>query len=91
MSDVLYDVTGPIARLTLNRPARGNGLTRKLLTALEAQIERADLDPQVRVLVLSGAGSGFCGGYDLVEYAEGAAIADESGAAEGSVREGTLT
>jgi enoyl-CoA hydratase/carnithine racemase len=70
MPDILYEVAGPIARLTLNRPARGNGLTRGLLEELERLIERADLDPEVHVLVLRGAGSGFCGGYDLVEAAE---------------------
>jgi enoyl-CoA hydratase len=70
MSDVEYSVTGPIARLTLNRPGRGNGITRSLLDELEQLVERADLDPQVRVLLLSGAGTGFCGGYDLVATAE---------------------
>lgn len=86
MGDLLYSVTGSVARVTLNRPARGNGLTRGLLAELESVIERADLDPEVRVVLLSGAGSGFCGGYDLVEYAEGAASADDgdSGAPEGS-------
>jgi enoyl-CoA hydratase len=68
---VLYEVTGRIARLTLNRPERGNGITRALIAALAACVERADLDPSVHVLVLSGAGPGFCGGYDLVESAEG--------------------
>lgn len=71
MSDVEYAVTGPVARLTLNRPNRGNGITRGLLEQLEQLVERADLDPQVRVLLLSGAGTGFCGGYDLVQSAEG--------------------
>jgi enoyl-CoA hydratase len=72
MSDgpVLYERTGHIGRITLNRPARGNGLTRGLLTALEQTVEHADLDPEVRVVLLTGAGSGFCGGYDLVESAE---------------------
>jgi enoyl-CoA hydratase len=63
-------VTAGIARLTLNRPDRGNALTRELLSELERSVERADLDPEVHVLLLSGAGKGFCGGYDLVEYAE---------------------
>jgi enoyl-CoA hydratase len=68
---VTYELTGRIARLTLNRPHRGNGITRALLDELEASVERADLDPAVHVLLLSGAGPGFCGGYDLVESAEG--------------------
>jgi len=70
MADIVYEVAGPVARLTLDRPERGNGLTRGLLEELEELIERADLDPEVRVLLLRGAGSGFCGGYDLVEAAE---------------------
>jgi enoyl-CoA hydratase len=71
MADVEYEVTGPIARLTLNRPQRGNGITRSLLVELRQAVERADLDPAVHVLLLAGAGRGFCGGYDLVQSAEG--------------------
>lgn len=69
--ELLYEVDGRVARLTLNRPERGNGLTRSLIAALEGAVERADLDPGVRVLLLSGAGTGFCGGYDLLDSAEG--------------------
>jgi enoyl-CoA hydratase len=71
MAEVLYEVTERVARLTLNRPERGNGLTPSLLTELAAAVERADLDPEVRVLLLAGRGKGFCGGYDLVWSAEG--------------------
>ncbi len=71
MSAVTLEVTGRVARLTLNRPERGNGITRALVTELERCVEQADLDPDVHVLLLSGAGKGFCGGYDLVESAEG--------------------
>ncbi|MHB8658645.1 MAG: crotonase/enoyl-CoA hydratase family protein [Solirubrobacteraceae bacterium] len=70
MSEVLYEVDGRLARITLNRPERGNGITRDLLSELERLVERADLDPRVHVLLLSGAGRGFCGGYDLVQSAE---------------------
>jgi enoyl-CoA hydratase len=76
--------TGRVARITLNRPERGNGITRALLTELEAAVERADLDPAVHVILLSGAGKGFCGGYDLVESAEGSIGPTESAAAPGS-------
>src|SRR5947209_1186111 len=72
MADVLYEVSDRVARLTLNRPARGNGITRRLVTELEQCVERADLDPAVHVLLLAGKGKGFCGGYDLVQSAEGA-------------------
>ena len=68
---VRYDVDGRIARLTLDRPGRGNGITRALVVELAESVERADLDPRVHVLLLAGAGPGFCAGYDLVESAEG--------------------
>jgi enoyl-CoA hydratase len=66
-----YDVADRIARITLDRPERGNGITRMLATELEQCVERADLDPSVHAIVLCGNGKGFCGGYDLVESAEG--------------------
>jgi len=46
--------------------------------------ERANLDPEVHVIALSGRGPGFCGGYDLVESAEGAMGLGAPGAAAGS-------
>jgi len=70
MADVLYEVLERVARLTLNRPQRGNGITPGLLGELEQCVERADRDPAVHVLLLQGAGKGFCGGYDLVWSAE---------------------
>jgi enoyl-CoA hydratase len=71
MADVEYESGERIARLTLNRPERGNGLTPELLSELGQCVERADLDPDVHVLLLAGNGKGFCGGYDLVWSAEG--------------------
>jgi enoyl-CoA hydratase/carnithine racemase len=73
---VEYAVDGRVARLTLDRPQRGNGLTRTLISELERCVERADLDPAVHVLLLSGNGKGFCGGYDLVDSAEGIGFGD---------------
>jgi len=66
-----YAVTDRVARITLNRPERGNGLTPTLIGELAACVERADLDPAVHAILLSGNGKGFCGGYDLVASAEG--------------------
>ena len=54
-----------------NRPERGNGITLAMPRELAERVERADLDPAVHVIALSGNGKGFCGGYDLVESAEG--------------------
>ena len=65
-----YEVTGRIARITLNRPERGNGLTFTTPVELAACVEKANLDPGVHVIALAGNGKGFCGGYDLVASAE---------------------
>jgi enoyl-CoA hydratase len=70
METMTYEVTGRIARITLNRPERGNGLTFTTPIELAACVERANLDPNVHVIALAGNGKGFCGGYDLVASAE---------------------
>jgi enoyl-CoA hydratase len=76
-----------VARITLDRPERGNGITRRLVEELAACVERADLDPAVHVMLLSGNGPGFCGGYDLVESAEG--MGDSPGIASADAPEGS--
>jgi enoyl-CoA hydratase len=70
LASMTYEVSDRIARITLDRPERGNGITRRLVGELAACVERADLDPAVHVILLAGNGKGFCGGYDLVESAE---------------------
>src|SRR5947207_5798111 len=70
METMTYAVDGRIARITLNRPERGNGLTLATPRELAECVEQADLDPAVHVIALAGNGKGFCGGYDLVQSAE---------------------
>jgi enoyl-CoA hydratase len=70
LETLTYDVTGRIARITLNRPKRGNGITLAMPRELADCVERANLDPAVHAIALAGNGTGFCGGYDLVESAE---------------------
>jgi enoyl-CoA hydratase len=70
LDTLTYDVTDRIARITLNRPARGNGITFAMPRELAECVERANLDPRVHVIALAGNGKGFCGGYDLVASAE---------------------
>jgi enoyl-CoA hydratase/carnithine racemase len=67
---LIYERTDRVARITLNRPERGNGITLDMPRELAACVERANLDPEVHVIALSGKGTGFCGGYDLVVSAE---------------------
>src|SRR3954463_1679347 len=67
---MIYEREGRVARITLNRPERGNGITFDMPRELAACVERANLDPEVHAIALSGNGKGFCGGYDLVNSAE---------------------
>ncbi len=80
---MLYEIDGRVARLTLNRPERGNALTPALIAELAECVRRADLDARVHVLLLAGAGSGFCGGYDLVDSAERMGARSGGSAGEG--------
>jgi enoyl-CoA hydratase len=84
-----YEVDGRVARLTFDRPDRGNSITADTPVELAAAVERADLDPRVHVIVLSGRGKGFCGGYDLAASAEhlmdGADTGGVTGGAAGTV------
>jgi enoyl-CoA hydratase len=79
MNTIRYEVDGRIARITLDRPERGNGITLEMPRELAGCVERANLDPAVRVIALAGNGNGFCGGYDLVESAEGLAADGDPG------------
>ncbi len=54
-------------RLTLNRPQKRNALSRELLSALSAELDRVATDGSARVLVLAAAGPVFCSGHDLAE------------------------
>ena len=65
-----YERDGRVARITLNRPERGNGITLDMPRELAECVERANLDPDVHAIALAGNGTGFCGGYDLVASAE---------------------
>ncbi len=79
-----YEREGRIARITLDRPARGNGITAAMPRELAVCVEQANLDPEVHVIALAGNGTGFCGGYDLVESAEGMGLAEDASVPSGS-------
>ena len=70
LNTMTYQVEGRVARITLNRPERGNGITMDMPRELAHCVEQADVDQRVHVIALSGNGNGFCGGYDLVVSAE---------------------
>lgn len=62
---VLLERMGRVAVLTLNRPDRANALNPEMIEALQAQALDAASDPEIRALVVTGAGRHFCGGADL--------------------------
>ena len=68
---VLYEVDGPVATITLNRPEQLNTMSPALLEGALAAMERAASDEGVRAVILTGAGRGFCAGGDLQGMAAG--------------------
>ena len=69
--ELLESVTDRVATLTLNRPDRLNALSSPMLDALLDALPRLAADPQIAVVVLTGAGRGFCAGGDVKSMAEG--------------------
>ncbi len=74
-ADVRYEAAGGIARLTIDRPARRNALRGRTVAELLEGLRRADEDPEVRVVCLTGAGDKvFCAGADLAASQEPEAL-----------------
>jgi enoyl-CoA hydratase/carnithine racemase len=63
--DLIYDVADGIATLTLNRPDKLNAWTGQMGIEVRAAMEAAESDENVRVIILTGAGRGFCAGADM--------------------------
>ncbi|HUF52931.1 MAG TPA: enoyl-CoA hydratase-related protein [Dehalococcoidia bacterium] len=73
-ADLLYESSDSIATITLNRPERLNAITGPMLESFSQAFRDADADLAVRVIVLTGAGRGFCAGLDLKDLASGTGI-----------------
>src|SRR3989337_365079 len=78
-ADLLYEVSGNVAAVTLNRPDRMNAISGPMLTSLSRVLRDADADREVRVIVLTGAGRGFCAGLDLKDVSSGQGIGSDGG------------
>lgn len=63
-----FSIDGPVARLSLNRPQKANGMTPAFWKELPQIVRQLDGDPAIRVLVLSGEGRHFSGGMDLAAF-----------------------
>src|SRR5256886_3909949 len=70
-NELLETVKDGVAVLTMNRPDRLNAMSGEMLDAMLASLERLASDPDVGVVVLTGAGRGFCAGGDVKAMAEG--------------------
>jgi enoyl-CoA hydratase/carnithine racemase len=81
-NSLLQDRHGPVALLTLNRPEKLNALSNDLLAALMNAFDGVELDPSVRVMVITGAGRAFSAGADIAGFR----APMEAGPAEAIVR-----
>ena len=67
---LIYEERGKVARITLNRPAKLNAITQLLYNEIRHALSRANVAPEVEVVVITGAGRAFCAGGDLGEVNE---------------------
>ncbi len=70
-NDLLYEVSEHVATITLNRPDRLNAISGPMLESFSQVFRDADADRDVRVIILTGAGRGFCAGLDLKDLGSG--------------------
>lgn len=69
--EVLYETADRVATITLNAPDRMNTISRTMLDRLTELLVRADQDPEIRCVILTGAGRAFCAGLDVTAMAQG--------------------
>ncbi len=70
-ADLLYQVEGNVASITLNRPEAKNAFSSDMIRLWRDSLERARVDSSVRVVILTGKGDTFCSGGDIRDMAEG--------------------
>ena len=84
---ILYDVADGIATITLNRPDRLNAFTSQMMVDMIAAFDAIDADDEVRAVIVTGAGRGFCAGADL---AAGGSTFDRTGPQDPAREEGRI-
>ena len=80
-SELLYEVSDHVATITLNRPDRMNAISGPMLESFSRAFRDSDADNDVRVIVLTGAGRGFCAGLDLKDFSAGTGIGSNGASA----------
>jgi len=81
MPDILVESKDHVTTITLNRPERLNAISGEMLSRLSEMLLECDGDPDVRVILLTGAGRGFCAGLDLKDVAGGSSDITGAGGA----------
>lgn len=81
--EVRYEVRDHVATITLNRPHRRNAISVRMLQLLAEHLAQADDDGEVRVVLLTGAGKGFCSGLDIKDAMAGSGIGGSGGGGDG--------
>ncbi len=74
--DISYEVIGHVAVITLDAPERRNTITPQMLDGIAQELLRAEQDPDVRCVVVTGSGTVFCAGLDLASTAKGEGMLD---------------
>ena len=83
-SDLLFERSGHVATITLNRPERMNAISGPMLASFSQALRDADADPDVRAIIITGAGRGFCAGLDLKDFTAGTGIGSNNGGGAGA-------
>jgi enoyl-CoA hydratase/carnithine racemase len=83
MPDLLYEKADHVGVITLNRPARMNAISVAMLESLGAALDDADRDGEVRAIIITGAGRGFCSGLDIKDAMAGKGIGGSGALAPG--------
>jgi enoyl-CoA hydratase/carnithine racemase len=76
---ILYEKSGPVATITLNRPQALNAINPQMTAELHTALDVADADPDVRAIILTGAGRAFSAGYDIARRPDGRSSLDPAG------------
>ena len=76
-NEIIFEILGQVGIITLNRPERFNAITHPMLAELSRCLIECEKDDQVRAVVLTGAGRGFCAGLDLIDTSSGGIGSEE--------------
>jgi enoyl-CoA hydratase/carnithine racemase len=86
MGELIVERDGHVATITLNRPERLNAITGSMLDALSKALVELDDDSDIRAIILTGAGRGFCAGLDLQDQMSGQGLGQGDGIAATTAR-----